>query len=89
MKKKIIIISILGTCLIILGILISLLAPPKIDNTGYTLIDNLKIPVYSEVKVKDLIASIDGKVITNKTLNTEKLGKQEISFIYENEKKLD
>lgn len=87
MKKKIIIISILGTCLIILGILISLLALPKIDNTGYTLIDNLKIPVYSEVKVKDLIASIDGKVITNKTLNTEKLGKQEISFIYENEKK--
>ena len=37
---------------------------------------NLKIPVYSKVKVKDLIASIDGKVITNKTLNTEELGKQ-------------
>ena len=84
MKKKIIIISSLGAFLIILGSIISILAPPEIDNTGYTLIENLKIPVYSKVKVKDLIASIDGKVITNKTLNTEELGKQEVSFVYEN-----
>ena len=85
MKKKIIIISSLGAFLIVLGVVISLLAPPEIDNTGYTLIENLKVPVYSKVKVKDLIASIDGKVITNKTLNTEELGKQEVSFVYENE----
>ena len=84
MKKKIIIISSLGAILIVLGVVISLLAPPEIDNTGYTLIENLKVPVYSKVKVKDLIASIDGKVITNKTLNTEKLGKQEVSFVYKN-----
>ena len=82
MKKKIIIISSLGAFLIVLGVVISLLAPPEIDNTGYTLIENLKVPVYSKVKVKDLIASIDGKVITNKTLNTEELGKQEVSFVY-------
>lgn len=85
MKKKIIIISSLGAFLIILGVVISILVPPEIDNTGYTLIENLKVPVYSKVKVKDLIASIDGKVITNKTLNTEELGKQEVSFVYENE----
>lgn len=85
MKKKIIIISSLGAFLIVLGVVISLLATPEIDNTGYTLIENLKVPVYSKVKVKDLIASIDGKVITNKTLNTEELGKQEVSFVYENE----
>ena len=85
MKKKIIIISSLGAFLIVLGVVISLLAPPEIDNTGYTLIENLKVPVYSKVKVKDLIASIDGKVITNKTLNTEELGKQEVSFVYKNE----
>ena len=84
MKKKIIIISSLGAFLIILGSIISILAPPEIDNTGYTLIENLKIPVYSKVKIKDLITSIEGKVITNKTLNTEKLGKQEVSFVYEN-----
>ena len=85
MKKKIIIISSLGAFLIILGVVISILVPPEIDNTGYTLIENLKVPVYSKLKVKDLIASIDGKVITNKTLNTEELGKQEVSFVYENE----
>ena len=85
MKKKIIIISSLGAFLIVLGVVISLLATPEIDNTGYTLIENLKVPVYSKVKVKDLIASIDGKVITNKTLNTEELGKQEVSFVYKNE----
>ena len=84
MKKKIIIISSLGAFLIILGVVISILVPPEIDNTGYTLIENLKVPVYSKVKVKDLIASIDGKVITNKTLNTEELGKQEVSFVYKN-----
>lgn len=84
MKKKIIIISSLGAFLIVLGVSISMLAPPEIDNTGYTLIENLKVPVYSKVKVKDLIASIDGKVITNKTLNTEELGKQEVSFVYKN-----
>ena len=82
MKKKIIIISSLGAFLIVLGVAISLLAPAEIDNTGYTLIENLKVPVYSKLKVKDLIASIDGKVITNKTLNTEELGKQEVSFVY-------
>ena len=82
MKRKIIIISSLGAILIVLGVVISLLAPPEIDNTGYTLIENLKVPVYSKLKVKDLIASIDGKVITNKTLNTEELGKQEVSFVY-------
>lgn len=84
MKKKIIIISSLGAFLIVLGVVISLLAPPEIDNTGYTLIENLKVPVYSKVKIKDLITSIEGKVITNKTLNTEKLGKQEVSFVYKN-----
>ncbi len=84
MKKKIIIISSLGAFLFVLGVVISLLAPPEIDNTGYTLIENLKVPVYSKVKVKDLIASIDGKVVTNKTLNTEELGKQEVSFVYKN-----
>ncbi len=84
MKKKIIIISSLGAFLVILGVVISILVPPEIDNTGYTLIENLKVSVYSKVKVKDLIASIDGKVVTNKTLNTEELGKQEVSFVYKN-----
>lgn len=84
MKKKIIVISLLCSFFIILVSVITILVPVEIDNTGYTLIKNLKIPVYSKVKVKDLIISIEGKVITNKTLNTERLGKQEVSFLYQN-----
>ena len=87
MKKKnikIIIIAIVGIILIVTGCVWIVLLPPKVDNSGYTLIENLKIPVYSDIKVKDLISSVEGKVITNKTINTEKLGEQEVSFVYTN-----
>ena len=87
MKKKnikIIMIAIVGIILIVTGCVWIVLLPPKVDNSGYTLIENLKIPVYSDIKVKDLISSVEGKVITNKTINTEKLGEQEVSFVYTN-----
>lgn len=87
MKKKnikIIMIAIIGIILIVTGCVWIVLLPPKVDNSGYTLIENLKIPVYSDIKVKDLISSVEGKVITNKTINTEKLGEQEVSFVYTN-----
>ena len=81
---KIRIIILLGLLLITTGTAWLIMLPPKVDNSGYTLIENLKIPVYSDIKVKDLITSVGGKVITNKTINTEKLGEQDISFIYTN-----
>lgn len=81
---KIRIIILLGLLLITTGTAWLIMLPPKVDNSGYTLIENLKIPVYSDIKVKDLITSVEGKVITNKTINTEKLGEQDISFIYTN-----
>ena len=87
MKKKnikIIMIAIIGIILIVTGCVWIVLLPPKVDNSGYTLIENLKIPVYSDIKVKDLITSVEGKVITNKTINTEELGEQEVSFVYTN-----
>lgn len=54
------------------------------DNSGFTLKDNLKVEVYSEVKVKDFLKKIEGKIIQENKINTKKLGKQEISFIYLN-----
>ena len=36
-------------------------------------IENLNIEVHSEVKLKDLIKSINGKLIKNKTINTKNL----------------
>jgi len=82
--RKILIIIGLNYPLVIVLFLWLLL--PKVDNTSYKLINNLQLPVYSNVKVKDLITSLKGKVITNKTINTDKLGEQEITFIYKSDK---
>ena len=49
------------------------------------LIDNLDIEVYSDLKLKDLIKSINGKLIKNKKINTKEIGKKEIKFKYIND----
>lgn len=49
------------------------------------LIDNLDIEVYSDINIKDLIKNINGKIIENKKINTNKLGKKVITFKYINE----
>ena len=51
-------------------------------------IDNLDIEVYSEVKLKDLIKNINGKLIKNEKINTEKIGKREIIFKYINDENI-
>ncbi|MBR3362784.1 MAG: hypothetical protein IKG40_02535 [Bacilli bacterium] len=48
-------------------------------------IDNLDIEVYSKIKLSDLVKSINGKFISNKTIDTSKIGKQKIKFKYINE----
>lgn len=85
-KTRILAITLVGITLIIIGIILLITVEPKLDKSGYKLVDNLKVDVYSTKKVSDFISSIEGKIITNKRINTEKLGKQEITFIYENEK---
>lgn len=47
-----------------------------------------KVEVYSEVKLKDLIKKINGRLLDNPKINTTKLGKQEIEFEYLNEDNL-
>lgn len=47
-------------------------------------IDNLDIEVYSDIHIKDLIKSINGRIINNKKVNTDKLGKKKIKFKYIN-----
>ncbi len=49
------------------------------------LIDNLNIEVYSEIKLKDLIKNINGKLEKNTKIDTTELGKKEISFNYIND----
>lgn len=53
--KKIILIVIIGTLFLILGIILIITREPKVDTSGYTVIDDLKIDVYSKKKVNDRI----------------------------------
>lgn len=43
-----------------------------------------EVEVYSDIKLKDLISNINGKIIDNKKIDTKKLGKKEITFEYIN-----
>lgn len=54
------------------------------DNTGFILKDNLDVSVYSNLKVSDLIKSMDGKLLTDEIINTDSLGLKKVSFIYVN-----
>ena len=51
-------------------------------------IENLDIEVYSEIKLSDLIESINGKIIKDRKINTQKIGKKEITFKYINDEKI-
>ena len=84
-KKKIIIISaIVIVAILIISLIIYFNVRIVVDNSGFTLKDDLTVNVYSDVKVKDFIKDIDGKVVDNVKINTNKLGKVEVEFIYLN-----
>lgn len=84
-RLRVLILILVGLLLIISGCVYALTRPPKLDTTGYKVIDNVKVNVYSKAKVKEFIESMNGKLITNNNINTKKLGEQEVKFIYENE----
>ncbi len=82
MKKKVIAILIL---IIGITILIIYLNNRVVDdNSGFTLKENLKTEIYTKANINDYIKNIEGKIIEKPQINTKKLGKQEISFIYLN-----
>ena len=84
-KKKIIIISaIVIVAILIISLIIYFNVRIVVDNSGFTLKDDLTVNVYSDVKVKDFIKDIDGKLVDNNKINTNKLGKVEVEFIYLN-----
>lgn len=49
------------------------------------LVDNLQVEVFSKKRVSDFILSINGKILKNKKIDTTKIGKQELTFSYEND----
>ena len=85
MKKKIIIISaIVIVAILIISLIIYFNVRIVVDNSGFTLKDDLTVNVYSNVKVKDFIKDIDGKVVDNNKIKTTEIGKVEVEFIYLN-----
>ena len=86
MKKKTIIISIIIISILsIIGIFIYnkwRIANAKII---VEVQDNLEIDVYSEVRLSDLIKSINGKLIDDYEINTKTIGTKPIDFNYINE----
>ena len=84
-KKKIIIISsIVIVAILIISLIIYFNVRIVVDNSGFTLNDDLTVNVYSDVKVKDFIKDIDGKVVDNNKIDTTLLGTVEVEFIYLN-----
>ncbi len=84
-KKKVIIISsIVIVVILIISLIFYFNVRIVVDNSGFTLKDDLTVNVYSNVKVKDFIKDIDGKVVDNNKIETNELGKVEVEFIYLN-----
>ena len=85
-KKKIIIISaiVIVVVIVIISLIIYFNVRIVVDNSGFTLKDDLTVNVYSNVKVNDFIKDIDGKLVDNNKIKTTELGKVEVEFIYLN-----
>lgn len=88
MKKRTIVIlsvSLGGVFLLALGMFYFISHRVVLDNTKFSVKDSL-IDVYSEKKLSDLI-TLDGKILEDTMIDATKLGKQNLSFLYEVEKK--
>ena len=84
-KNKVVIISAtVIVAILIISLIIYFNVRIVVDNSGFTLKDDLTVNVYSNVKVKDFIKDIDGKVVDNNKIKTTELGKVEVEFIYLN-----
>lgn len=53
------------------------------------LVDDLNVPFNTKIKVSDLINNINGEIIDDYYINTEELGKKEVSFKYINEENIE
>ncbi|MCI8547263.1 MAG: hypothetical protein HFJ38_00090 [Bacilli bacterium] len=90
-KKKIT--AIISICTIIIAIIIAsgvihyLNNRIIVDNTLFVLKKDLDAEVYSKKKISEYISSIKGKIIEDKKINTERLGEQNIRFLYYDKKK--
>lgn len=58
----------------------------KIDNSLFSLKEDLSIGVYEDIRASYFIKDIKGKIIEDKKVNTKQIGNKKVSFIYRNKK---
>lgn len=56
------------------------------DNSAFTLIEDMKVEVYDNVKISSKLQNIDGVILEDKKIKTDTLGKKTIEFLYKNKK---
>ena len=84
-KKKIIIFIILLLVIaLITAFIIYLNVGIVDDNSGFTLKEDLTAEVYTKANLENYIDNIEGKILSSDKIDTKKLGKQELTFIYLN-----
>ena len=83
-KKRIIIVSIIMFVILIVALIIYFNTRIVVDNSAFTLNEDLTINVYNKVKVSDFIKEIDGKIVDDNEIDTTELGVIDIEFIYLN-----
>ncbi len=89
MKRKIIIITILLLFIAISILAIFLYKDYRIKHEEkIVVLYTDEIEVFSKVKLKDLIKSINGNLVKNKKINTTHIGKQKIKFEYITDNKI-
>ena len=87
-KRRVgIIIGVLIIIIIVIGFIIYFNNRIVVDNSGFTLKDDLTVNVYNEVRVSDFIKDMEGEIVEDKSIETKELGEKEIQFIYLNKDK--
>lgn len=86
MKKKLLIPMIIFTTLLIIALVLYQDSKITVDNTLFSLKENLTVNVYDNVKISSFIKNIKGRIISDEEIDTKKVGSKKVSFIYINNK---
>ena len=89
MKKRVIIVVVIITVILLIILGMKIYKQYKVDHAIKIVeLKTKEIEVFSQIRLKDLIKTINGKLISNPQINTTKIGEQEITFNYITDKNL-
>lgn len=88
MRKRIVFIA-LFILMFVLGCMLVFIFVNReipIDNSGFITVDDMKVEVYSDTMISSKIESMNGTLLEDAKIDTNRIGKQTIEFLYKNEK---